>query len=133
MLILQIYSVWLLYHFHYINYKHVYTAVMWRMHIICSFHLEAKQIVSSSFTSYRLSYIASSFWIMANFVLDKFRPTHSSINLCYQPVGSKFVWTSGPTTCFLLKINHHLWVVRINRGSIKIGLYMFSALWENTT
>lgn len=68
---------------------------------------------------------------MANFVLQKFRPTRSWINLCCLPVGSHFVGTCGPTTCFLLKINHHLWIMGIKRGSMKIGLHMFSTLWEN--
>lgn len=64
------------------------------------------------------------------FFLCKFRPIYSWVNLYSQPAGSHFGWASGPTTCFSLKINHHLWVLSIKKGAKKMGLHIFTTLWE---
>lgn len=101
---------------------------------MCSSYLKAtppKWSVSCFFILYCPSDIADSSWITAFFFfLCKFRPIYSWVNLYSQPAGSHFGWASGPTTCFSLKINHHLWVLSIKKGAKKMGLHIFTTLWE---
>lgn len=108
------------------NYKYVLflyfiTFTKWIINILYVYNVEkphnrflifrSKTFFSGFSHFFCLSYTSSLFWIVANFDLHKFRLIHSWINLSCQPVGSHLVWTSGPTTCFLVKINHHLWVL----------------------